>query len=58
LTASIELATFGGVWSADCLGGTGGPAFLSQGTLAPVVCEGIGFFSTSTTSSTPNLAGQ
>jgi hypothetical protein len=56
--ASLDLDTFGGVWFADCLGGVGGPGFVVQGTLAPVVCEGIGFFSTSSSSSTPNLAGQ
>jgi hypothetical protein len=57
LTASLQLDTFGGVWFADCLGGTGGAAFVVQGTLAPVVCEGIGFFSRSE-SGVPNLAGQ
>jgi hypothetical protein len=59
LNASLQLDTFGGVWFADCLGGTGGAAFVVQGTLAPVVCEGIGFFSTSLSESgQPNLAGQ
>jgi hypothetical protein len=57
LTASLQLDTFGGVWFADCLGGTGGAAFVVQGTLAPVVCEGIGFFSRSESGQT-NLAGQ
>jgi hypothetical protein len=57
LTASLDMSTFGGPWFADCLSGTGGAAFVVQGTLAPVVCEGIGFFSQSQSESEPKLAG-
>jgi hypothetical protein len=57
LAASLDLDTFGGVWFADCQGGNSSTPFLVKGTLAPVVCEGIGFFARSESGQT-NLAGQ